>query len=222
MTRPKKRIGVVGNIGAGKTLVSRLISSFFDFDLKEEVVNKEILDLYYSNMKKYAFPTQMFFLSTRYQNMLKMEANPRSAVIDRIMDEDVWIFSKQLMIQEDMSKKDYEIIKSIYYNMTASLTELDLTIYLRTDPEVSKDRIRRRYELDPNRLNETSLIDPNNPYLEQLHQRYEERFKEEKYKNLMIIDTNNLMLADENNETPFYHGDIIPTLEEIKDRLYTN
>ncbi|NQU98756.1 deoxynucleoside kinase [Candidatus Woesearchaeota archaeon] len=221
MIRPKKRIGVAGNIGSGKTLVSGLISSFLDFNLQQEVVNKQILDLYYSDMKKYAFPTQMFFLSTRYQSLAQMESSLKSSVIDRLMHEDVWIFSYQLMRQGDMTEEQFNMIKSIREYMSASLTPLDLVIYLQADVEVLKDRIAKRIELNPERENERELTGSENPYLENLNVLYEEWFEKYSHKKI-LMNTNKLILADGSGEAPFYHGDIMPTLEKITHELYNN
>jgi deoxyguanosine kinase len=222
MIRPKKIVCVTGNIGAGKTLVARrLIGGLLDFEYHGEVVDEEVLNKFYSDMKQHGYDTQMFFLSTRYQSLHKMKIGEKSAVTDRYIDEDIEIFSTQLLKQGNISSEHYNtILKTRDAMVEAFENSLDLLIYLHADVDVLRSRIEKRIGLNPKRENERGLLDPKNNYLSELNDLYDNWFNNYEGDKL-LINTNDLILSDEKGESPLRFGHIEETLNTIENHLYS-
>jgi deoxyadenosine/deoxycytidine kinase len=138
-------VAVAGNIGVGKSMVTTLLGEVFGWRMFfEPVINNPYLDDYYKDMERWSFHLQVYFLSKRFEIQKTIIDNPRSAVQDRTIYEDVEIFAPTLHRRGCMDDRDYENYREIFRNMTAFLKAPDLIIYLHCEPETALVRIKQR------------------------------------------------------------------------------
>jgi deoxyadenosine/deoxycytidine kinase len=141
----KQFIAVAGNIGAGKsTLVTRLSRRLKAKPYFEPVEENPYLVDFYKDMERWAFQSQVFFLSYRMRshNELLHESSP--VVQDRSVYEDAEIFAKNLFNQGQMSNRDYETYRNLYELFVDLLDPPHLVIYLKAPVDVLKKRIAKR------------------------------------------------------------------------------
>ncbi|MBU0667439.1 MAG: deoxynucleoside kinase [Nanoarchaeota archaeon] len=212
----KKIVALTGNIGAGKSLIAERFASFYHFDFYGEKVNKTVLDNFYKCMDQagVGYVTQLYFITSRFGQRLEMQLNPNSCVQDRIMDEDVYTFSKNLYNTNRLTKDEFEKIKSMKDSLTANLQPIDLVVYLKADVETLKQRILKRIRLNPKRENERGLTLPENDYLAQLNELYDDWFKNYGGRKLKI-ETDNLKLANDLGKAPMDFGNLEETIKYI-------
>ncbi|HOX26117.1 MAG TPA: deoxynucleoside kinase [Candidatus Krumholzibacteria bacterium] len=145
-------VAVAGNIGVGKSMLTRLLGQSLGWPMYfEPVINNPYLDDYYKDMARWSFHLQVYFLSQRFAVQKQIQDHGGSAVQDRTIYEDVEIFAPTLHRRGCMDRRDYENYREIFRNMVAFLQAPDLIVYLWSQPEVTFDRIRkrgRRCELD--------------------------------------------------------------------------
>lgn len=130
-----------GNIGAGKTTISRLISEEYNIPLHEELLSNsttKLLGNFYNDMTRWAFTLQVHFLNERFK-MLKNN----SGIYDRSIYGDL-IFAAVLHQDGHMTDQEYEIYTTLFSNMEPHIQKPDLLIYLDTTPEKSLERIQNR------------------------------------------------------------------------------
>lgn len=130
-----------GNIGAGKTTISKLISREYNIPLHEELLSNDtesLLKSFYSNMTRWAFTLQIHFLNERFK-MLK----ENNGIYDRSIYGDL-IFASVLHQDGHMTNKEYNIYTTLFSNMEQHIPKPDLLIYLDTTPEKSLERIQTR------------------------------------------------------------------------------
>ncbi len=139
-------VALAGNIGVGKSMLTRLLGQSFGWSMFfEPVINNPYLDDYYRDMERWSFHLQVYFLSQRFAVQKQIIDGGKSAVQDRTIYEDVEIFAPTLHRRGAMDRRDYDNYREIFQNMTASfLRPPDLIIYLWSSPEVTFDRIRNR------------------------------------------------------------------------------
>lgn len=170
MTEKKKRklyIAIAGNIGAGKTTLTRMLSKELGWKAYyERVIDNPYLPDFYGDMHRWSFHLQIFFLSNRFRSQKEISDWPDSCIQDRTIYEDVEIFAYTLHKQGYMSDRDYANYRDLFDIMISYLRKPDLIMYLRAPMDCLLERIRKRgrdYEKD---------IDVN--YLTRLNESYEE------------------------------------------------
>jgi deoxyadenosine/deoxycytidine kinase len=142
---PKRIIVVAGNIGAGKTsLTERLGSSLGWISAYESVADNPYLPDFYSDMQKWAFHLQVFFLGHRADQYLKLSAQPESIILDRSIYEDAMIFSRALHHMGNLNDRDYLAYRRVFDLVVGNLPPPDLLVLLKCPVEVLMERIRRR------------------------------------------------------------------------------
>jgi deoxyadenosine/deoxycytidine kinase len=162
----KKFIIVSGNIGSGKSSLTKILSEQLGWKAFYEVVeDNPYLEDFYNDMKKWSFHLQIFFLSKRFQHHQNIVRNPCSVVQDRSIYEDADIFARNLYEQGLMSPRDYCNYRELFTIMVDFLSPPDLIIYL----QASIDTLRRRISLR-GRDYEKNI---SSGYLEQLNTLYE-------------------------------------------------
>lgn len=162
----KKFIIVSGNIGSGKSSLTKILSEQLGWKAFYEVVeDNPYLEDFYNDMKKWSFHLQIFFLSKRFQHHQNIVRDPCSVVQDRSIYEDVDIFARNLYEQGLMSPRDYCNYRELFTIMVDFLSPPDLIIYL----QASIDTLRRRISLR-GRDYEKNI---SSGYLEQLNTLYE-------------------------------------------------
>jgi len=149
---PKIFVAIAGNIGTGKTTLTRLLSEKFGWDSHfEAVANNPYLGDFYADMDRWSFPLQIFFLNNRFKAHQKITAGMDSAIQDRCIYEDANIFARNLYEQGQMEERDYRNYLELYETMCQFLTPPDLIIYLRkTLPNLKSQILKRGRDYEAN------------------------------------------------------------------------
>jgi deoxyadenosine/deoxycytidine kinase len=179
----KLYVAMAGNIGAGKTTLTRLMAEHYSWEpYYEPVLNNPYLDDFYGDMKRWSFHLQIFFLAKRFESMIEIQKNDISVIQDRTIYEDVEIFARNLFRRGDMSERDFKTYSDLFYDMVSFIVKPDLVIYLRTRPEVLVERIMQR-----GRESEKNIPIG---YLKQLNEAYETWIAAYSAKNrVLVIDS---------------------------------
>jgi deoxyadenosine/deoxycytidine kinase len=141
----KKLILVAGNIGSGKTSLTERIGQRMGWRTAyESVSDNPYLPNFYADMRVWSFHLQIYFLGHRAQQHLEMWKAPRSAIIDRSIYEDAYIFSRALNHMGNLSELDYESYRKVFTLIVNTLPPPSLLIYLKAPVEVLLKRIHNR------------------------------------------------------------------------------
>jgi deoxyadenosine/deoxycytidine kinase len=141
----KKFIAVAGNIGAGKsTLVEKICEKFNWEPYFEPVAENPYLENFYEDMGKWAFHSQLYFLSNRIRSHKELLLHPTSVVQDRSIYEDAQIFAQNLYNQGLISDRDFRTYQEFYQLLITLLNPPDLVVYLNASVDTLQDRINRR------------------------------------------------------------------------------
>lgn len=141
----KRLILVAGNIGAGKTsLTERIGARLGWYTAFESVADNPYLADFYADMHTWSFHLQIFFLGHRAQQHLELAEMAQSAICDRSIYEDAYIFVRALHQLGNLSDRDYLAYRRVFDLVVAKLPPPDLLIYLRAPVEVLIERIQRR------------------------------------------------------------------------------
>lgn len=166
----KRLILVAGNIGSGKTSLTEQIGAKLGWKTAfESVADNPYLPDFYQDMRSWAFHLQVYFLGHRAQQHIDMWQDPRSAIIDRSIYEDAYIFSRALFQMNNMTELEYKAYRKVYDLVVQTLPPPSLLIYLKAPVEVLVKRIQLRAR------DMESSIDPN--YLALLDSFYEDWVK---------------------------------------------
>ncbi len=131
-TGRKKYVAVAGNIGAGKSSLTRLLSGYFQWEsFYERVDDNPYLEDFYENMERWSFNLQVFFLSSRFNHQREIEESSSSVVQDRSIYEDAEIFARNLFEMGFMTERDFRNYTDLFQIMTSYLKPPDLLVYLR-------------------------------------------------------------------------------------------
>ncbi len=141
----KRLVLVAGNIGSGKTSLTERIGERLGWRTAHESVgdNPYLAD-FYADMKKWSFHLQIFFLGHRAEQHLEMWNDPRSAIIDRSIYEDAYIFARALNHLGNLSEVDYHAYRKVFDLVVRGLPAPSLLVYLKAPVPVLMERIRRR------------------------------------------------------------------------------
>ena len=138
-------LGVAGNIGVGKTHLTRWLGDRLGFEVfYEPVIDNPYLDDFYADMRRWSFQLQVFFLSRRFEMHRKMMHNMLSCVQDRTIYEDAEVFARTLHATGAMDDRDRDNYRALFDSMTAYLRPPDAIIYLRAEVETLVQRIALR------------------------------------------------------------------------------
>ncbi|MDN5287076.1 MAG: deoxynucleoside kinase [Mucilaginibacter sp.] len=182
-------IAIVGNIGAGKTTLTEMLARNYGWEpLFEAVDNNPYLEDFYSDMKRWSFNLQIYFLNSRYRQIFDIQKSGRNILQDRTIYEDAYIFAENLHDMGLMTTRDYENYQSIFDNITEYIKPPDLLVYLKASVPTLVNNIQRRgreYEIGI-RLD----------YLSKLNEKYEKWIRNYKLGKLLILDKDNLDFAN--------------------------
>jgi deoxyadenosine/deoxycytidine kinase len=141
----KRMVLVAGNIGSGKTSLTERIGERLGWHTAyESVVDNPYLAQFYADMHAWSFHLQVFFLGHRAQQHLDMWNDPRSAIIDRSIYEDAYIFARALNHMGNLSELDYQSYRRVFDLIVRSLPAPSLLVYLKAPVPVLAERIRKR------------------------------------------------------------------------------
>jgi deoxyadenosine/deoxycytidine kinase len=182
-------IAIVGNIGAGKTTLTEMLAKNYGWDpLYEAVDNNPYLEDFYSEMKRWSFNLQIYFLNSRYRQIVEIQKSGRNIIQDRTIYEDAYIFAENLHDMGLMTTRDYENYESMFNNITEFIKPPDLLVYLKASVPTLVNNIQRRgreYEIG-------IRID----YLSKLNEKYDKWIKNYKLGKLLVLDKDNLDFAN--------------------------
>lgn len=175
-------IAVAGNIGSGKSSLTKLLSQRFGWKpFFESVEDNPYLSDFYADMKRWSFNLQVYFLSNRFRSHKAITEGPGSVILDRVIYEDAEIFARNLFEIGNMEERDYQNYVALYHVMTEYLRPPDLLIYLRADVDTLLRQISLR-----GRDFEQSI---KREYLEQLNHHYESWIKNYKLGPLLTVQS---------------------------------
>ncbi len=159
-------IAIAGNIGAGKTTLTELLAKHYQWDAHfESVAENPYLDDFYNEMERWSFNLQVYFLNTRFDQILKIQQSGRNIIQDRTIYEDAKIFAPNLHAMGLLTNRDFTNYKMLFELMENLVTPPDVLIYLRADIKTLVGQIHKR-----GREYESSI---NIDYLSRLNERYE-------------------------------------------------
>jgi deoxyadenosine/deoxycytidine kinase len=141
----KHLILVAGNIGSGKTSLTQRIGERLGWRTAyESVADNPYLPDFYADMRQWSFHLQVFFLGHRARQHLEMAADPRSAIIDRSIYEDAFIFARALHEMSNLNERDYQSYRQLFELVVRTLPAPALLIYLKAPVDVLIKRIQAR------------------------------------------------------------------------------
>ena len=186
-------IAIVGNIGAGKTTLTELLSKSYGWDpLYEAVDNNPSLEDFYNDMKRWSFNLQIYFLNSRYRQILDIQKLGKNVIQDRTIYEDAFIFAENLHDMGLLTTRDYENYRAIFDNMTSYIKPPDLLVYLKASVPTLVNNIQRR-----GREYESGIrLD----YLSKLNEKYQKWISGYKLGKLLIIDKDTLDFANSSED----------------------
>ncbi|MPM17022.1 Deoxyadenosine/deoxycytidine kinase [bioreactor metagenome] len=174
-------IAIAGNIGSGKTTLTGLLAKHYKYAPQyEDVDTNPYLTSFYEDMKRWSFNLQIYFLNSRFRQIVELHRQAQNVIQDRTIYEDACIFAPNLHDMGLMSSRDFATYQSIFELMVSFIKAPDLLIYLRADVPTLVSQIQKR-----GRDYEASIrLD----YLKSLNERYESWINNYKDGKLLIID----------------------------------
>ncbi|WP_423130119.1 deoxynucleoside kinase [Gaoshiqia sp. Z1-71] len=182
-------IAVAGNIGAGKTTLTELLAKHYGWSPHfEDVDENPYLNDFYEDMQRWSFNLQIYFLNSRFSQVLDIRHSGKTVIQDRTIYEDAEIFAPNLHAMGLMSTRDFQNYTALFQLMSKLVKAPDLLIYLRASVPTLVNQIQQR-----GREYENSIrLD----YLKQLNERYEawiSRYKEGK---LLIVNVDKIDITN--------------------------
>ncbi len=178
-------IAVAGNIGAGKTTLTELLAKHYKWvPHYEDVDQNPYLNDFYNDMQRWSFNLQIYFLNSRFQQIIDIRKSGQTIIQDRTIYEDAEIFAPNLHSMGLMSTRDFNNYKTLFNLMVSVIQPPDLLIYLRASIPTLVNQIQKR-----GRDYENSIrLD----YLKQLNERYENWLKTYSMGKLLTINVDDL------------------------------
>ena len=178
-------IAIAGNIGSGKTTLTRMLAQHYGWTPRFEPVDiNPYLEDYYKDMSRWSFNLEVYFLKQRFRDLLEIASSPITIIQDRSIYEGVYVFTANNRAMGNLSDRDFDTYMELFEQMTEIVRYPDLMIYLRSSVPHLVQNIQKRgrdYE-------QTIPID----YLQGLNKLYEE-FIYKKYRGrVLTIDVNDL------------------------------
>ena len=182
-------VAIAGNIGAGKTTLTKLLSKHYKWEAQfEDVLENPYLEDFYNKMERWSFNLQIYFLNSRFRQILDIRESGKNIIQDRTIYEDAYIFAPNLHAMGLMTNRDYENYRSLFDLMESVVEGPDLLIYLRSSIPNLVAQIHKRGRDYEN----TISID----YLSRLNERYEAWAHDYDKGNLLVVDVDHLNFVD--------------------------
>ncbi|MGY8950636.1 MAG: deoxynucleoside kinase [Flavobacteriales bacterium] len=182
-------VAIAGNIGSGKTTLTTKLAKHYKWSPHfEDVENNPYLNDFYKEMQRWSFNLQVFFLNSRFRQIIDIKKSDKDFIQDRTIYEDAFIFAPNLHSMGLMSTRDFDNYKELFSLMDSLVDGPDLLIYLRASVPTLVEQIQKR-----GRDYENSIrLD----YLTQLNDRYEAWIESYDSGKLLIIDVDNINFSD--------------------------
>jgi len=199
-------IAIAGNIGSGKTTLSGLLAKHFGWQPHyEDVDTNPYLPSFYEDMQRWSFNLQIYFLNSRFRQIVEIRKSGKNVIQDRTIYEDANIFALNLHSMNLMTTRDYDNYQSLFQLMVSFIQPPDLLIYLRADVPTLVRNIQKR-----GRDYEASIrLD----YLKSLNDRYENWINGYTSGKLLIFDVDNINFQEN-------HEDLGKIIERIQAELH--
>lgn len=178
-------IAIAGNIGAGKTTLTKMLAKYYGWEPRFESVSfNPYLEDYYQDIPRWSFCLETYFLKERFRDMLRVMQSDHTIVQDRSIFEGVYVFVTNNYLRGDLSKRDYETYMDLFGHLKRMMRLPDLMIYLRKSVPSLVAQIQRR-----GRAYEASMpLD----YLNDLNERYEEFIYHQYEGRVLVIESDDL------------------------------
>ena len=200
-SKKPKHIAVAGNIGAGKTTLTELLSKHYKWIPQfEDVDHIPYLMDFYDDMPRWSFNLQIYFLNSRLQQLLEIQRGTETVIQDRTIYEDANIFAPNLHDMNLMSKRDYDNYYQFFQTLKSMVEPPDLLIYLKASVPTLVYQIQKRgreYE-------ENIRLD----YLKKLNAYYDKFIADYKEGPLLIIDCDKNKFAENEEHLGEIYGKI--------------
>lgn len=185
MSAAPKHIAIAGNIGSGKTTLAEKLARHYGWNpLYESVDHNPYLKDFYSDMTRWAFHLQIYFLNSRFNQVHQIRSSAQTIIQDRTIYEDAHIFAANLHKSGHISDRDYQSYLDIFNSMINFVQPPDLLIYLKADiPKLVQQIQKRNREYEYNIKLE---------YLKTLNEHYEKWIGQYKLGKLLIVNVNNM------------------------------
>ena len=186
-------VAIAGNIGSGKTTLTTKLSKHYKWEAHyEDVENNPYLNDFYKEMQRWSFNLQIYFLNSRFRQILYIKSSGKDFIQDRTIYEDAFIFAPNLHSMGLMSSRDFDNYQQLFSLMDSFVQGPDLLIYLRASTTTLVSQIQKR-----GRDYESSIrLD----YLTRLNERYEAWISEYAKGKLLIIDVDEINFSEEKED----------------------
>jgi|TARA_B100001059_G_scaffold103992_1_gene103881 deoxyadenosine/deoxycytidine kinase len=202
-------IAIAGNIGAGKTTLTQLLAKHYKIEAQlEDVVDNPYLDDFYNEMERWSFNLQVYFLNSRFRQVVQIRKSGKNIIQDRTIYEDANIFAPNLHAMGLMTNRDFDNYSSLFNLMESTVQAPDLLIYLRSSIPNLVNQIYKRGRDYENSIS----ID----YLSRLNERYEAWIHGYEKGRLLIIDVDHLDFVEKAEDL----GEIIEKIDSEINGLF--
>ena len=178
-------IAIAGNIGAGKTTLTRMLARYYGWEPRfESVTYNPYLEDYYKAISRWSFCLETYFLKERFKDLLSVQRATHTIIQDRSLYEGVFVFVRNNYLRGDLSERDYTTYMELFNNLKNLIRLPDMLIYLRKSVPALIEQIQKRgrdYE-------QMMQID----YLKDLNERYEEFIYKEYEGRVLVIESDGL------------------------------
>ena len=178
-------IAITGNIGAGKTTLTKMLANHYQWEAQfEDVDENPYLEDFYSDMSQWSFALQIYFLGSRFRQVKEIRESGKSIIQDRTIYEDAHIFAENLNDMNLLTERDYQNYLSVFKLMKDFVSAPDLLIYLKSDvPNLVKKIYKRGRDYEA-----SISID----YLSKLNEKYEKWIGSYQEGKLLVIEVDEL------------------------------
>ncbi len=195
-------IAIAGNIGSGKTTLTGLLSKHYGWEAHyEDVDTNPYLNNFYEDMKRWSFNLQVYFLNSRFRQVVEIRKREKTVIQDRTIYEDAYIFAPNLHEMGLMESRDFNNYSSLFELMVSFIEPPDLLIYLKANVPTLVNQIQKR-----GRDYENSIrLD----YLKKLNERYENWINGYDQGKLLVIDVDHIKFSESQSDL----GDVIRKID---------
>ena len=186
-------IAIAGNIGAGKTSLAELLAKHYKWEAHfEDVIDNPYLDDFYNHMERWSFNLQIYFLKSRFQQLLKIKESEKPIIQDRTIYEDAYIFAPNLKAMGLMNQRDFKNYQELFELLESLIKGPDLLVYLRSSIPNLVNKIHKRGRDYENSIS----ID----YLSRLNERYEAWISTYDKGEILVIDVDDLDFVEKKDD----------------------
>ena len=201
-------IAVAGNIGSGKTSLTKLLSKHYKLEAHyEDVSENPYLNDFYDHMERWSFNLQIYFLNSRFRQLLSFKNNKKNFIQDRTIYEDAYIFAPNLNSMGLMNKTDFNNYKNLFELIESLIKGPDLLIYLRSGIPNLVNKIHKRGRDYENSIS----ID----YLSRLNERYEAWISTYNKSKLIVFDVDEIDFVEKKKDFKIILEKLDPILSKL-------